>query len=513
MTPDGTWYSRALDGDPQDAEIAAYLAELTEPLVVTGPGDVAFGAPAASVGAPAAASMDEPRAPVVAEPAAATDAQDSHAAQQSEASVGDGLVDLEMTVEPQSLDESPYRDESGFAESAAEAAPPAAAAVEGSAEESAPPAEVASEPDDRAFRSTPASEGPPIVTRTLAELYLQQGYLEPALEIYRQLSEREPEDATLRAKVAELTGAEEAAPSAPAGVDAEEPEAGRVEAAATPLTDADVESQTPAEEARDEGDFDFEIGPMTPGEAGLMEEAAGAGENLDEATADAGTRESSTELWDTADSWGAEMFAEAGDTDEIFGLAAIMDQVPADAAPAEAAPSEPAAAEPTEAPGVKTPAVDVPTEETTVASEYSTPAAAERRGITVRDFFATLGSARPPTAETLEEPEEFVSSDLADDEAESAAAAQIADGATYPYADDAFANLFEDSPVSPEDNRAAAALSGAVAHPPPVSTPATKGAAPPARDTEKTPLPEKAPRESEEDIRRFREWLEGLANS
>ena len=27
-----SWYSRALDGDPHDAEIAAYLAELTEPL-------------------------------------------------------------------------------------------------------------------------------------------------------------------------------------------------------------------------------------------------------------------------------------------------------------------------------------------------------------------------------------------------------------------------------------------------------------------------------------------------
>ena len=40
-----SWYSRALDGDPHDAEIAAYLAELTEPLVshgadpdVVGPG-------------------------------------------------------------------------------------------------------------------------------------------------------------------------------------------------------------------------------------------------------------------------------------------------------------------------------------------------------------------------------------------------------------------------------------------------------------------------------------------
>lgn len=58
-------------------------------------------------------------------------------------------------------------------------------------------------------RYTPAvgSEPPrpaPFVTETLAELYVQQGFRDEALAIYRQLSERDPADSSLQERVAAL---------------------------------------------------------------------------------------------------------------------------------------------------------------------------------------------------------------------------------------------------------------------------------------------------------------------
>ena len=47
----------------------------------------------------------------------------------------------------------------------------------------------------------------PFVTETMAELYITQGFRDQALEVYRQLSEANPRDQRLRAKVAELSSA------------------------------------------------------------------------------------------------------------------------------------------------------------------------------------------------------------------------------------------------------------------------------------------------------------------
>lgn len=54
--------------------------------------------------------------------------------------------------------------------------------------------------------NAPVSEEPPapFVTETMAELYLQQGFDEEALAIYRQLLAQDPADATLRARVEAL---------------------------------------------------------------------------------------------------------------------------------------------------------------------------------------------------------------------------------------------------------------------------------------------------------------------
>ena len=43
-----------------------------------------------------------------------------------------------------------------------------------------------------------------IVTKTLAEIYLQQGYLKKAYEIFKALSERDPFDTEIRKRLKEL---------------------------------------------------------------------------------------------------------------------------------------------------------------------------------------------------------------------------------------------------------------------------------------------------------------------
>jgi hypothetical protein len=342
------------------------------------------------------------------------------------------------------------------------------------AEGAPPPAPVDAEParEERRFRSTPV-ESTPIVTRTLAELYLQQGYIEPALEIYRQLAEREPEDVGLRARITELSG-----------VEAGETDRESEESSAPPAPAA--ESAPPAEE---------EVSEEQP----------------------------SSELWDTADSWSTDVFAEPEDADEVFGVSAMGDEpmvtAPGEIEPegsswdfpnAQAGAEESAPEAPVqEAPRAKTPALEVPVEER--PQGHPAPAAAETRGITIREFFATLGAVRPSATKTSDDSDRVTLSDAAT--AEAGTATSSANESSYRYADDAFANLFGNAPVNTEDSRAAAALSGAVAHTTPPSPAPASAERAPERGAGATRAAAPPTQESEEDIRRFREWLEGLANS
>jgi hypothetical protein len=111
---------------------------------------------------------------------------------------------------------------------------------------------------------------------------------------------------------------------------------------------------------------------------------------------------------------------------------------------------------------------------------------------------------RPPATESPEAAPEEIEEPVAD---------SIAEEESYPYADDAFATLFENEPVSDEDSRAAAALSGAVAHTAPASPLEASREPGPSREPAGASEGQPPAKESEEDIRRFREWLEGLAYS
>lgn len=429
------WYSRVLDGDPHDAEVAAYLAELTEPLI-SGGGENESAVPTApDTGKEPAALVEEiekePASPY-AEPASVADVPDASVLS----------------------NESPYL----------EPAEKTSATV-GEAD-----ADAVRLPAERKSRPTPTSESFPIVTRTLAELYLEQGHIEPALDIYRQLAAHEPEDPGIRARIEELSDGE--------GEPAERPDA-FVGAA----NDAD-----------------------------LMEEAAGAGEisesGQDEIGDDVGTEaaaerhssepEQSTELWDTADSWGGGFFTDTEEADEIFGMS--DDALSVSAGPSgertndTAAEPDPTATEGELESALAEAAVDVPPRE-----------------MTVREFFATLGLMRPPLNEPGGGTEPIA--DVASVTGESPDVEIPPADEPYPVADDAFASLFGDAPISPEDSRAAAALSGAVAHGAPFSTPLTPAGPPPLSDAAAPRASDQPTQESEEDIRRFREWLDGLAES
>lgn len=58
--------------------------------------------------------------------------------------------------------------------------------------------------DDGAADTATLSQAEPVVTETMAELYLQQGHQEDALRVYEALSAQRPHDTRLRQKVAEL---------------------------------------------------------------------------------------------------------------------------------------------------------------------------------------------------------------------------------------------------------------------------------------------------------------------
>ncbi|HVH08948.1 MAG TPA: tetratricopeptide repeat protein [Gemmatimonadales bacterium] len=69
-----------------------------------------------------------------------------------------------------------------------------------------PPAAVALSDDDGAADTEMLSRAEPVVTETMAELYLRQGHADDALRVYQALLAQRPGDARLQARVARLTG-------------------------------------------------------------------------------------------------------------------------------------------------------------------------------------------------------------------------------------------------------------------------------------------------------------------
>ena len=80
-----------------------------------------------------------------------------------------------------------------------------------------PPAAVVLSDDDGAADTAALSRAEPVLTETMAELYLRQGHEEDALRVYQALLAQRPMDARLRGRIASLTGGGEGEAGRPTG--------------------------------------------------------------------------------------------------------------------------------------------------------------------------------------------------------------------------------------------------------------------------------------------------------
>jgi tetratricopeptide (TPR) repeat protein len=220
------WYRRLLEVDPQNDEVAAQLEAMgagVDGTPAAGQPSVAQefspnidleglsvptveGAPSPETGPPAAAiELDEYRLDAAAK---ASDAVAEHEPLEIEtgedfeptASAEKAFPDLEQSLEV-----------SGIGPSGAGTKGADAQARFGDAVGDEAGRESGGEPRDAVDAYYPMldvqSTGPSpaaFVTETMAELYLQQGYVQEALEIYRQLAAQNPADDTLRERVRQL---------------------------------------------------------------------------------------------------------------------------------------------------------------------------------------------------------------------------------------------------------------------------------------------------------------------
>lgn len=291
-------------------------------------------------------------------------------------------------------------------------APSQPAAVEKGVEE--PPAgipETRSSATSSSEKTFTSATGEPFVNETMAQLYLQQGYKQLALKVYRQLAESRPHDASLRSRIAEIEAEDAAAHpdeiAARKGASSEKP-------ADRPFPRSpSIESPTP---------------PASPG----SQETPGFGE-----------------------------------------------------APADSPPSR--------EPSRQRESVESPVREEPRAE----PEGMSARQPSIREFFATLGRRRPPRAASSGGASHGGGNNQP-------AESQTPLGAAPPSA--SLDTVFAGATVSASDARAASRLAGAFS--------GASGASrtPP---TPPMPTPRVNPRvpqaqESEEDVAKFRAWLDGL---
>jgi tetratricopeptide (TPR) repeat protein len=468
------WYTRLLDADPKDAAVIALVSEIdSSPTGVGSPraADIPEPEPQATESratesAPQESSTTlEMLAPE--SPATESSVSDSRGAESQEAEADTPLTFIENA--PAEVDEPVGLERHYPVESAEQAAPSledlggtgeAIAGITSSREDvgnaltakqqdevdaldswAPPPGETvdeyassSAEPEPQpereqepeqpaepeASRAAPAAGGErsftgasaePFVNETMAQLYLQQGYRQLALKVYRQLSASRPHDQSLKDRIAEIEAADAAEhPGEVPAMRKDEPSIERPTEPAAPRSPS-IESPTPWNQP----------GP-----------------------------------------------------DESPGV----DRSPIDSPPT-APPSR-------DRESIEAPARDEPRAE---------PDGIAARQPSVREFFATLGRRRPPR--TAGAPGVRAGRSMAPD-----AGASIA--ATAPGA--SLDAVFAGATVSPSDARAASRLAGAFSG----ATGASR--TPP---TPPMPTPRVNPRipqaqESEEDVAKFRAWLDGL---
>ena len=479
-----TWYMRLLDADPKDAAVIALVSDIDASSEGTSPPPLeeALGAevhaarqdiaeaPAAEASAPApdveaAAPSPEPVAEKVEEPLGLerhyptetveeeVTVEEAGSAEQLASETGEAIAGIKSSREDDAgaLSWGPTSEE--IAAEAATSEPeapvvedePAAAEPEPAAAEyhapppppepepaapeyraPPPPKPAPAQPPERA-RPAPAKPEPvaaaaedrgfsgasaePFVNETMAQLFLQQGYRQLALKVYRQLSASRPHDQALRDRIAEIEAADAAEhPDEVPSMRREEPS---IERPAEPPAPRSPSIEAPSPRSQPESE-------ETPG----------------------------------------------------------FDRTPVDSPPTR--------------PSRERESIESPTREEPRAE----PEGYGARQPSVREFFATLGRRRPPR--TAGSPPMRAGNNRP---------AEPAPILSTPAPSASLDAVFAGATVSPADARAASRLAGAF------SGAAGSGTRSPA--TPAVPTPRVNPRmpqtqESEEDVAKFRAWLDGL---
>jgi len=425
-------------------------------------------------------------------------------------------------------------------------------------------------------KRTPAREEFPFVTRTMGELYAQQGYHAAALEVFHQLAIQNPDDSAIAERIEEITllGSRRTPPK---------PRADEMQDTGASTPDTGSDEPTPVMSTGDpgEGSMDDPEDRPDPGSASIIDwdepssiySPPASDVKLSPDSMDAGAVErhfSEMEIgdgdaWDT-DPWAAgfspedrsafsytpadqtavdepsgeqtpednlpvvhtqfvDAISEAESTDTTSDDTALVSMTSADDASAGESPGDEegaftagdsTVASPADT-HIATDAVPEPEDAASlVAYSPSAPSDDELtrgaiRAPSVREFFATLGSRRAPLHERagpVATPSR--ASRTASSSQTGSSLSDAPPETTFPLATDAFANLFPDAFVAESDTRAAFVLSGAVSSVPPERATPT-GPLETKRSDQASGAP--ASGESEEDIRRFREWLDGLSES
>jgi tetratricopeptide (TPR) repeat protein len=488
-----SWYTKLLEADPKDASVISLLSQIDDAGVAVADSeptteeaaptttseftvDFSFvdkppGLPTAGASATAHSSPD---AEASAEPASSTSAQEPVTAT-SESARAEPEADVQQTEPPFGLehhyptesvaapqDQSPTermatptepmgpdRDTPVAAQSASPEPmgpdrdaldtwlPPASAPVHEAPPEDEIPDErplVSNQPEPPPLFGTPSrapdpqptiadvaeatpasfagSNPEPFVNETMAQLYLQQGYKQLALRVYRQLSERKPDEQSFKDRIAEI----EASQAAPETV----PEARRDDLPS-------VESPTPEPAAPRSPSTESPV-PHGPGSQPASVETPG----YDRSTIDS-------------------------------------------------QPSSPSS----EPDSVESPVREEPRAE---------PEGIAARQPSIREFFATLGRRRPPRPTPAP-------ARAWNEQPSAAIAAAAPDTGNSASLDSVFAG----AKVSATDARAASTLAGAFS----TSARSTNAPSPAANPTPRA-NPRLQAQESEEDVAKFRAWLDGL---
>ena len=537
------WYSRAIDLDPSDREVAAYIAELTEPETEE--------APAAPGSAPHIPDRENVEPSFVESSFVEQSFVESSAVESSavESSHAPDLAAPEIAAEPEPV---------------------------------IPPVDVESEPapaaEEPEWRKTPPHEDSPFVTRTMAELYASQGYRQAALDVYRQLALHHPDDKEIFDRIEALEREESQKSAAAVEPVAQTPAPDLIpfepvisdlpvephemdidKTPAFPPTDEDlnldlttgappgptphfteVELGSPGDawdtdswgagfDSAEDANLDFDS-PDIPSVAAAeeeplaLEEPASVEEHAEELQESPSIQETAPVDIPVIDEPVIEMIPPVVDVPVEPAAEYPPEPAPEDELPEEELPEEDVRDEPV--PVEYEPARDtyeVERETYATQPEYEpepeeasfvaySPQLPEKEDLphytpqhpTVREFFEALGAYRPSSAGNVITAHAAATETAPPDDEDPSSAED------YPLANDAFGNLFGDVSVDDDDNRAAFVLSGAIG----ASTPPSNLAV--SAPTEPAPAPEppasNAPaQESEEDIRRFREWLDGLA--